>query len=53
MIEDMGIICHYADNGADAIDIVTQHPFHLVLMDLQMPGILPHFDPSFSHLPVQ
>lgn len=36
-LEKWGIICHVAENGKIALDMVKQNTYDLVLMDMQMP----------------
>ena len=37
LLEDVGARVHLASNGQEAIDLLMQHQFDCVLMDLQMP----------------
>ena len=37
MLQGMGHQCQLADNGEDALRLLTQHSFDMVLMDCQMP----------------
>jgi hypothetical protein len=39
ILEKNKMKCHVADNGTDAIALVKQHNFDVVLMDIHMPGI--------------
>ena len=36
-LEDMGFIVDTAENGLQALELVGQHPYDLILMDMQMP----------------
>ena len=38
-LNKMDLICHITDNGEDAIQMVKDHNYNLVLMDIHMPGI--------------
>lgn len=37
ILESMGVKVEVANNGVEAVQMVTEHPFDLVLMDMQMP----------------
>ncbi len=37
MLEDEGYLTTTATNGVEALDLLSQHPHHLVLLDLMMP----------------
>ncbi|AOE83774.1 response regulator [Pseudomonas sp. TCU-HL1] len=37
LLEGLGHELHYADSGAQAIELVQQRPFDLILMDISMP----------------
>ena len=39
ILEKHKIICKVADNGLDAIKMVKENDFKLILMDIHMPGI--------------
>lgn len=39
ILEKNQIVCQVADNGMDAIDLVSRNKFDVVLMDIHMPGI--------------
>lgn len=39
MVENKGIICELVDNGEDAIEMVKNNEYDLVLMDVHLPGI--------------
>ena len=59
MLEKMGVHTTCAVNGREAIDLIMQQPFDLVLMDLQMPVMdgltaveIIRSDPRYSDLPI-
>jgi two-component system sensor histidine kinase/response regulator len=37
LLEQVGVVVTIANNGREAVDLVAQHDFHIVLMDVQMP----------------
>jgi len=39
LLEPLGVDCHLAESGVTALDILSQHPVDLVLMDMQMPDM--------------
>ena len=39
MLEQMGCIATLVEGGQEALDAVSRHPFDLVFMDVQMPGM--------------
>jgi CheY-like chemotaxis protein len=39
LIDKLGYRSDVAENGADALKALTEHSYHLVLMDVQMPGM--------------
>ena len=39
MLDSKNIICEIIDNGEDAIDLVRENKFDLILMDVHLPGI--------------
>lgn len=39
MLKNKGIHCEIIDNGEDAIEIVRNHKFDMILMDVHLPGI--------------
>ena len=39
MLRNKGIFCKIIDNGEDAIEIVKNNKFDLILMDVHLPGI--------------
>ncbi|WP_281298600.1 tetratricopeptide repeat-containing hybrid sensor histidine kinase/response regulator [Flavobacterium limnophilum] len=39
MLENKGIHCEIIDNGEDAIEVVKNHKFDMILMDVHLPGI--------------
>lgn len=39
MLENKGIVCIIIDNGEDAVKLMTNHEYDLVLMDVHLPGI--------------
>ena len=39
MLKNKGILCEIIDNGEDAIEIVRNNKFDMILMDVHLPGI--------------
>lgn len=39
ILEKNKMKCDVADNGETAVEMVQKHPYHIVLMDIHMPGI--------------
>ncbi len=39
MLKNKGILCEIVDNGEDAIEIVRNNKFDMILMDVHLPGI--------------
>lgn len=39
MLENKGIVCIIIDNGEDAVKLMHNHEYDLVLMDVHLPGI--------------
>jgi DNA-binding response OmpR family regulator len=39
MLEIKGIVCIIIDNGEDAVKLMHNHEYDLVLMDVHLPGI--------------
>ncbi len=39
ILEQKSFVCTVCDNGLDAIELIRNNPFDLVLMDVNMPGI--------------
>jgi CheY-like chemotaxis protein len=39
MLENKGVYCEIVDNGEDAIEIIRNNPFDMILMDVHLPGI--------------
>ena len=37
ILENMGLDVTVADNGLEAVELATKHPFDAILMDMQMP----------------
>ena len=39
ILEQSGYRCRMGDTGAEALDILQEHPFDIVISDFMMPGI--------------
>src|SRR6185436_7438069 len=39
VLKKAGHLVATADNGEEAVELTSQHPFDIVLMDIQMPGM--------------
>ncbi|MEO5340957.1 MAG: response regulator [Magnetococcus sp. MYC-9] len=59
LLELVGVDVHTADNGLEGVQKVRQHPFDVVIMDLQMPVLDGYAatrqirsDPTFQGLPI-
>jgi CheY-like chemotaxis protein len=39
MLENKGVFCEIIDNGEDAIEMIRNNKFDMILMDVHLPGI--------------